>query len=203
MAYPDWVMTHKKKGLYVNKVNDETYRLYKGHSERVPGTNTVKRIVDEYIGTIYKSRGLVKSQPKVKGTVRVLRYGLSCLLYQLFYQYTAYLKRTHAQSADELFVQGLLRYQYGPSGNWWYSHDWLSLRYPGLTLPDRGEDTVISRMQPMLGDTMESRFGKEVQPVIEAAARLYRVEVNGRWMHSERSQEAVEIAKKYEITWEI
>lgn len=72
MAYPDWAMTYKKKGFYVNKVNDETYRLYKGHSERVPGTNKVNHIVDEYIGTIYKSRRLVKSRPKVKGTVQVL-----------------------------------------------------------------------------------------------------------------------------------
>lgn len=75
MAYPPWVMKYKKKGMYVNKVNETTYRLYRGHSERVKGTNKVKRIVDEYIGTITESEGLKISQPKVKGETRVLSYG--------------------------------------------------------------------------------------------------------------------------------
>ena len=72
MAYPDWVMQHKSKGMYVNKVNEETYRIYRGHSERVAGTKKVTRIVDEYIGTITKSGGLLRTKGKVKGPVKVL-----------------------------------------------------------------------------------------------------------------------------------
>lgn len=58
-------------------------------------------------------------------------------------------------------------------------------------------------MQPMLANTMESRFGNEVQRIMEVASRLYQVEVNDRWMCSELNQETVEIAKTYEITWEV
>ena len=42
--YPDWVMKHKEKGTYVNFVNGKYY-LYKAHSERVPGTKKVRRVV--------------------------------------------------------------------------------------------------------------------------------------------------------------
>ncbi len=32
MPYPPWVMEHKKKGMYVNKINESTYRIYRGHA---------------------------------------------------------------------------------------------------------------------------------------------------------------------------
>lgn len=104
MPYPDWVMKHKTKGLYVNKVNEETYRLYRGHSQRIPGTNKVKRVVDEYIGTITKSEGLKKTKPKIKGPVQVLRYGRSCMLSQLISRYTRQLQKVIGQEWEAVFV---------------------------------------------------------------------------------------------------
>ena len=49
--YPEWVLKHKKKGTYVNFQNGKYY-LYAAHSERVPGTNKVKRVSDGYLGRI-------------------------------------------------------------------------------------------------------------------------------------------------------
>jgi hypothetical protein len=80
MAYPDWVLEHKKKGMYVNKVNEDTYRIYRGHSERVKGTAKVRRVVDEYIGTITKDQGLIPTKAKIKGEVRSLSFGTYALL---------------------------------------------------------------------------------------------------------------------------
>jgi len=37
MAYPDWVLKHKVPGTYVQKKDEDTYRIYRGHSERRPG----------------------------------------------------------------------------------------------------------------------------------------------------------------------
>jgi len=50
-AYPDWVMKHKEKGTYINKVGDKYY-LYKVHSERIKGTGKVRRVSDGYLGNI-------------------------------------------------------------------------------------------------------------------------------------------------------
>lgn len=41
--YPDWVMKYKKKGTYINK-NGDMYYLYAAHSERIKGTNKVKKM---------------------------------------------------------------------------------------------------------------------------------------------------------------
>jgi hypothetical protein len=204
MAYPDWVMAHKPKGHYVNKVNDHTYRLYRGHSERVPGTKTVKRIVDEYIGTIYEDQGLVRSQPQVKGPIQVLRYGISCLLHQLFYRYTATLGLQHPQQQQTIFALGLLRYQYHEQASASYTQDWLSVRYPGLNLSERADvEAAVSRMQPMLADVMQRRFGDELPAVLQIAAGLYRVQVNGHWYLSELSQQFGELERQYGISWEV
>ena len=58
--YPDWVMKYKKKGTYINKVGDKYY-LYAAHSERVKGTDKVRRVSDGYLGRITEKDGLIPS----------------------------------------------------------------------------------------------------------------------------------------------
>ena len=43
VEYPEWVMTHKKKGTYINRVGDKYY-LYAAHSERIKGTGCIFRL---------------------------------------------------------------------------------------------------------------------------------------------------------------
>lgn len=202
MSYPDWVMKHKGKGLYVNKVNDETYRLYRGHSQRVPGTNTVKRIVDEYIGTITKSEGLKKTQPKIKGPVRVLRYGRSCLLAQLMSHSLRHLQKQMGSKGEAAYVWGVLLSQYGESAGTWYRHDWLSVQYPGLECSDASVLQESRRLSVKLEDKLNQRFGDDRTRVEELADRIYRVYVNGQWVTSEIEPEAVQAARRYAIAWE-
>jgi len=74
--YPEWVLAHKKKGTYINKVGDKYY-LYAAHSERVKGTNKVKRISNGYLGRIAENEGLIPAIEKVKNSVSVYEFGLS------------------------------------------------------------------------------------------------------------------------------
>ncbi len=55
--YPEWVLAHKKKGTYVNKVGDKYY-LYAAHSERIPGTKRVKRILRWLSWQDHRKRGI-------------------------------------------------------------------------------------------------------------------------------------------------
>ena len=66
--YPDWVMKYKKKGTYINRVGDKFY-LYAAHSERIKGTDKVRRVSDGYIGRITEKEGLIKSGSTLKGSV--------------------------------------------------------------------------------------------------------------------------------------
>lgn len=59
MSYPEWVLKHKKKGTYINKVGNNYY-LYAAHSEHIPGTaNKSRRICDGYLGKITEKDGFI------------------------------------------------------------------------------------------------------------------------------------------------
>lgn len=45
MAYPDWLMRYKEKGIYFQKKDDDTYRVIRAHSERVPGKKHPRLVV--------------------------------------------------------------------------------------------------------------------------------------------------------------
>ena len=76
MAYPDWVLKHKIKGTYINRVDDKYY-LYATHSERILGTKKVKRVSDGYLGRITEKDGLIPSKDKVSSDILVYEYGRS------------------------------------------------------------------------------------------------------------------------------
>ena len=59
--YPEWVMKHKKKGTYINRVGDKYY-LYAAHSERIKGTGKVRRVSDGYLGRITEQDGLIPAR---------------------------------------------------------------------------------------------------------------------------------------------
>ena len=84
--YPDWVLKHKRKGTYINRVKDKYY-LYAAHSEREPGTGKVKRVCDGYIGRITEKDGLILSKPKIKGSIEVREYGREAIVFQLCFRF--------------------------------------------------------------------------------------------------------------------
>lgn len=61
--YPNWVLIHKKKGTYVNKVGDKYY-LYAAHSERVKDSGKIRWNCDGYLGRITVKDGLIPAKNK-------------------------------------------------------------------------------------------------------------------------------------------
>jgi len=74
--YPDWVLKHKKKGTYINVQNGKHY-LYAAHSERIPGTDKVRRVSDGYLGRITEEDGFIPAKKKLPDSVFVYEYGVS------------------------------------------------------------------------------------------------------------------------------
>jgi hypothetical protein len=105
--YPDWVMKHKKKGTYVNCVKGKYY-LYAAHSERVPGTNKVRRVSDGYIGRITEKDGLIPAREKVAGDVLVYKYGLHMTALALSEEILKGLRREFRQASERILATGIL-----------------------------------------------------------------------------------------------
>jgi len=200
MAYPQWVLKYKKPGMYVQKKDDHTYRIYRGHSERRPGKSYPVLITDEYIGTITKEKGLVYSQPKVKGVVTVKRFGGFSLLSGICRALADQLKSKYG--GETLFLDACQQVLYGESSNVLYTADWMSEYAPGLHFPvgsEQKRETI--RIARGMETTLEKRFGREKSAVLEAVQCIYRVKVNRRWVTSDESS-AVWVREAYGVTWE-
>ncbi|MBN2861216.1 MAG: hypothetical protein JXK93_13195 [Sphaerochaetaceae bacterium] len=204
MAYPDWVMEHKKKGMYVNKVNETTYRIYRGHSERVKGTSKVKRIVDEYIGTITQSEGLIRSKPKVKGEVRSVRCGGYALMRWFC---TTQMEGILRRSGDEgpMIVAGaIVNVLYGQEMRYGYENDWVSVVYPGISFPLQPRLKAESeRAARGMKSTLRSHLGEGLPEVLQACSYVSRVWVNGQWVDAAVSPKCRDLARTYGFRWEV
>jgi len=201
MAYPDWVLKHKKPGMYVQKKDADTYRIYRGHSERRPGKTYPVLVTDEYIGTITREAGLVRTPVNIKGAVMVKRFGGFCLLLSLCHPLVQGLSRKHGGQA--LFLDASMRILYGHSSSLLYESDWMSERFPGQTLPVGAElESESARVAQGMVSTLEKRFGKDSREVLHAAGCLYRLWVNNRWVTSSMAPVAA-ITQQYGLSWEM
>lgn len=204
MPYPPWVMEHKKKGMYVNRINESTYRIYRGHSERIAGTGKVRRVVDEYIGTITQEGGLAPTKPKVKGEVRTVRYGGYALLWwHCRTQIEGVCKRLGGDG-PAVAATALLHALYGDDNPLLYSCDWTGVAYPGLSLPLQGPLAAEARRvaRGMLS-TLGSSLGGDAAAVMGASAFICRVWVNGRWVTASIPQPCKDLAQKHGFRWEV
>jgi hypothetical protein len=201
MAYPDWVLKHKEPGMYVQKKNEDTYRIYRGHSERRPGKAYPVLVTDEYIGTITREAGLVRTPVNIKGAIRVKRYGGFCVLLSLCHPLAEGLSLKYGNQS--LFLDACMRVLYGYSSMVLYESDWMSEHYPGLTFPISTElESEAARISTGMVSTLDKRFGMERQQVLERSGCLYRVWINNRWVTSSTTPVA-EITERYGLTWEL
>lgn len=201
MAYPDWVLKHKEPGMYVQKKDEDTYRIYRGHSERRPGKAYPVLVTDEYIGTITREAGLVRTPVNIKGAVLVKRYGGFCLLLSLCQQLADRLSQKYGDQS--LFLDACMRVLYGHSSVLFYESDWMSEHHPGLIFPVGAElESESIRIATGMASTLEKRFGMETQHVLYTAGCLYRVWINNRWVSSSTAPAAA-ITQRYGLTWEL
>jgi hypothetical protein len=201
MAYPDWVLNHKEPGMYVQKKDEDTYRIYRGHSERRPGKAYPVLVTDEYIGTITRETGLVRTPVNIKGAILVKRFGGFCMLLALCHSHAEGLLRTYGNQS--LFLDACMRVLYGYSSMVLYESDWMSEHYPGLTFPVGTElESEAARIATGMVSTLDKRFGMEKRQVLSSAGCLYRVWINNRWVSSSTAPVAA-ITERYGLTWEL
>lgn len=168
MAYPDWLMRYKRKGIYFQKKDEDTYRVIRAHSERVPGKKHPRLVIDEYIGTATREGGLVPYMPKVKGELSVKRYGMYFLVFE----------RLRPSHLGKGLAQGYLLWAYGASGREYWEADWASEGEQYIEV-SRFEAERIARA---LESLLRSELGQRYEQVVALAPFCYRVFVNGRWM---------------------
>jgi hypothetical protein len=159
--YPDWVLRHKKKGTYINCQNGKYY-LYAAHSERVSGTDKVRRVSDGYIGRITEESGLIPAKRKLAGTIYVYEYGLSETVLSLCGKIRAGLGREFRDNGDYVMAGGALLFMHGEVRQEHYEASWLSVRLPGLDMgkpPTDKQRVGMERAQRMIADTLARHFG--------------------------------------------
>lgn len=108
IVYPDWVVKHKSKGVYVLKKYD-SYYLYRAHSVRVKGTNKVKRVFDGYIGKVDEHLGVIPAKSRVSNNIEVYEYGVYQFIYCLCFNIYKGLKVSYKHYSDSIY--GLAIYE--------------------------------------------------------------------------------------------
>jgi hypothetical protein len=202
--YPDWVMEHKKKGTYVNCVKGKYY-LYAAHSERVKGTNKVKRISDGYLGRITQEDGLIPPKEKVTGPIIVLEYGLSTTILSLCGNIHKGMRRSFTKSGDLVMVASILACIYGEFNNLVLSQTYLSYLFSDLDMDDvttKAQNFGIERGRMMIQDTLSNYFGEDLPSVLALFPLIYKVRINGRIYQSEEPTPTKELKLKYNLKWE-
>lgn len=202
--YPDWVMKYKDKGTFINYSNGKYY-LYSAHSERVPGTDKVKRIYDEYLGRITEEKGLIPPKDKVSGEVFVLEYGLSATIISLCKDIYSGFRRNFKDRADFVMVCSILSVIYGKYSEEIFKLSYLSIRFPDVDFskdPTANQLTAIERGTRMINDTLFERFKSDKQDILLHFQHVYKVKINNRFYISNKSNMVENLTKKYNIEWE-
>lgn len=202
--YPDWVLKHKKKGTYVNKVGD-TYYLYAAHSERIPGTNKVKRVSDGYLGRITEKDGFIPVKDKVQGDVLVYEYGMSATIKYLCEEIFSGLKRQFKANADHIVVVSMLKVMHGRLHLSDYESSALSIEYPDANIMKPATEKQafeIERTQRMINEKLNTHFGDAKVNAMKTLKCFYKVRINGKLYLSTPPAEVIKIRKRYKLLWE-
>ena len=201
--YPDWVLAHKKKGTYINCVKGRYY-LYAAHSERISGTNKVRRVSDGYIGRITEEDGLIPARDKIRGEVIVYEYGLTVALMDICSGIHKGLKREFRDAADWILVAGMLSAVYGGLCRETYSWSFLSVKFPDIDIckvPTAKQATALERCIRMITDLMKKAFGEDSDYAITRLSRIYMVKVDGKYYCSPVSENTKEWLSNHKIDW--
>lgn len=202
--YPDWVMAHKKKGTYINKVGDKYY-LYAAHSEYVKDTGRAKRVCDGYLGRITKEEGFIPANRKLKNDPEVFEIGLSLTILSSSPLIRQGLRRSFPKYGDVIYSCAVLSYIYGEYSGELFRHSYLFLAFPGLSFPERftkAQVTGIERGTRMLEECMAKRFGAELTRIRSLFPDIRLLKINGSYYLSEISEPAALLSEKYKVGWE-
>lgn len=202
--YPNWVMKHKTKGTYINKVGDKYY-LYAAHSERIKGTNKVRRISDGYIGRITEEHGLIPAGKRLKSEPESFEVGLS---FPIVYVSTGILKgmlKSYRKNGKLIYCCSIISYIYETYSKALFDRSYLSLRFPDVSFPERFSPSVITGIERgtrMLGDHLPRFFGDDLQPFLCFFPDIRLLKINAVYYLTGHSDITGQLSKKHGIEWE-
>lgn len=202
--YPEWVLKHKTKGAYINKVGDKYY-LYAAHSERIKGTNKVRRVSDGYLGRITEQDGLIQSREKVKDAVISYEFGLSFAILSCADKIHAGLRKSFVKYGDLIYVCSILQYIYGFHSLALFRLSYLQFHFQELFYPDSFTDAQlvgIERGVRMLTDTLAKHFGADLIHSKAYCSTVNLISINKKLYCSNISEELLSLSAKYSISWE-
>lgn len=202
--YPDWVLKHKKPGTYINVVKGKYY-LYVAHSERIKGTDKVRRVSDGYLGRITEEDGLIPPKDKVNEPPVVLEYGMSATVLTICEKIHKGLRRSFTKAGDLVMAASILSYLYGTYDSLLFKQSYLSQRFPDLdfdAVVTKPQEFGIERGQLMIRDAMKSHFGEDLDSAMLLFPLVYMVSINGRIYRSAEPEATRELRLKYNLKWE-
>lgn len=203
MDYPDWVLKHKQKGTYINRVGGKYY-LYKAHSERIPGTKKVKRVCDGYLGRITEKDGLIPPKEKISSDILVYEYGLCFSIMQICENIYKGFKKTSPRNADFIIVSSILTIINGCSNSIVFHNSYLSIIFPHLNMSKvRNEsiETNVMRGVAMINDTLNKLMGENRTVFFNTLSGLYKIRLNDKWYLSKEDSSILAIQEKYQLKW--
>lgn len=205
--YPDWVLKHKKKGTYINKVGDKYY-LYAAHSERVKGTNKVRRISDGYLGRITEADGLIPSKsqtPKITSKPCSYELGLAYTILYLTEDILSGLKISFPKNGSLIYVCSVLMYIYGFYSHELFVNSYLHFRFDSIIIPSEftaSQSTGIERGTRMICDKLNSIFEGDITLVKAYFFNVSLVEVQNCFYCCGITETVLSLSDKYDILWE-
>lgn len=201
--YPDWVMVHKKKGTYVNKVGDKYY-LYAAHSEYNKDTKKVRRVSDGYLGRITEKDGLIPPRDKVLSPVLIYEFGLSFALLSCTSHILSGLHRTFSKYGDLIYVCAVLSYIYGMYEKELFEHSYLHFHFDSVLFPEKFTPSQISgieRGRRMITDTASKCWGEDLTRIKASFSNICLIRVNRKLYVSEFPEQVRILSEKYSIDW--
>ena len=202
--YPDWVMKYKKKGTYINKVGDKYY-LYAAHSERIKGTDRVRRVSDGYIGRITKEDGLIPSKSRIKSPPISMEIGLSRIILSISDNIMKGIRKTFPKYSSYVFSRATLLYIYGTYSDELYNQSYLSVFLDDTAVPaqvTKSHTSEIERCSRMISDVMKKTFGDDTDFITRLFMHIRLVRIDDSYYLSGVTDEIRELSKKYSISWE-
>lgn len=201
--YPDWVMKYKKKGTYINKVGDKYY-LYAAHSERIKGTDKIRRVSDGYLGRITEDNGLIPPKDKVASPVITYEFGFSFAICSCTAQILRGLRKSFLNYGDLVYVCSVLSYIYGMYDRELWEHSYLYLRFDSVLYPDcftHAQISGIERGCRMITDTVARHFGDDLPLIRAYLSNIHLVRINKKLYVSEATSHIHTLLEKYSIDW--
>ena len=192
--YPDWVLAHKEKGTYINKA----------HSERIKGTNKVRRVCDGYLGRITEKDGLIPAGTHSKVSVTVFEVGLSFAILSTSGILLSGIKKSFPRHGEIIFACAVLLVIYGCYSEELYEGSYLKLHFnsPYPSSFTKSQIVGIERGERMLNEKLPKVFGEDYETIRLRFPDIRLIKIKNKYILSPLSGTVQSLSEKYNVKWE-